>query len=232
MAKESKYDPIYPARLQSCRGAEVLEHFAGNAVHPETFLVRYEGGLLYKGVMRNGEREGYGTLSWLEEGDNPSERKGLFARTCQYEGFWHHNKPHGEGTLSDSKLGILYQGHWKEGARSGQGEGLFMTNDEVIMRYKGEWKDGLPHGIGTATYPDGTIKKSCWADGNPVPLPQDRSANIRLAGLRDWMHSLHCYSVSSTGDRDTEDIIAGNHVSRGWTSLVRREAPSVDGMLR
>lgn len=120
--------------------------------------IEYDDGH-YKGQVRAGELEGYGTFLYKtgEKYDGywkASKRHGhgvySFPDGSKYDGEWRENNLNGvKGTFSSSNAG-KYIGFWKGNQRHGQGRYIFPNNSS----YYGEWTEGYMDGMGLLQYSD------------------------------------------------------------------------------
>ena len=114
------------------------------------------------------------------------------SESSTYVGEFKNGRKHGQGTFS--RFSYEYKGEWNEGVPHGKGEATFITPEESYAKvnvwpinsnpsefikqandnlryqyngckYIGGFKDGLFHGQGTMTWPDGTVQKGLWIDG-------------------------------------------------------------------
>ncbi|WP_440654313.1 MORN repeat-containing protein [Candidatus Pelagibacter sp. HIMB1506] len=114
--------------------------FAGTKVYPN--------GDEYSGDLKNGKREGKGTLKIYP-----------FA---EYVGEWKNDKKHGQGTLIDKDLiSFTYTGGWKEDKKHGFGSIEYQKG----LIYEGEWKNGKEDGEGKLTLPTGEQFVGQFKDG-------------------------------------------------------------------
>ena len=98
----------------------------------------YPNGDEYIGELKNGKRDGQGTLK--------------YSPWKQYVGEWKDDKRHGQGTLIDEGMKVYsYIGDWKEDKKSGLG----LITHENGLKYKGGWKDDKENGKGTLILPNG-----------------------------------------------------------------------------
>jgi hypothetical protein len=117
----------------------------------------------YKGEFKNGELDGYGTLT---------QDSGV------YEGNFKKGLKHGKGTIM---AGFLRTGEKKGqnflvdgGPLTGKFEndipfGIFVWEMKSGRRYVGEInKDGYPEGKGTLTHPDGEIENGIFKNGELI----------------------------------------------------------------
>ncbi len=92
----------------------------------------------YKGRVKLCHPEGEGTMKF-ENG--------------VYTGSWHAGKPHGDGTLTNSKGAVIYEGKWAKGLKHGKGTYISSKGN----KYCGEWFKGNPFKDSqlAITYPNG-----------------------------------------------------------------------------
>jgi hypothetical protein len=65
----------------------------------------------------------------------------------KYSGQWRKGRWHGDGTLSHTAIGTLYEGQFVDGKKHGHGEQTFQSG----QAYKGQWQCGTWHGRGAIT---------------------------------------------------------------------------------
>ncbi|EZG43613.1 MORN repeat protein [Gregarina niphandrodes] len=125
-------------------GNLVIEgNFHDNSPEGLVRFAKYPDGLVYKGEMSKGARQGMGHL--------------FDPKTDQvvYEGTWANDVPHGRGVYraADGE----YEGEFKNGKRHGKGRFTFkekpLANGKQRM-YEGDWSNDLPHGVGKYTNDD------------------------------------------------------------------------------
>ena len=99
-----------------------------------------EGGqarkLGYTGQMREGRRNGRGTVIWSDGG--------------RYDGDWRDGVQHGRGVETFAS-GSRYEGEWLDDLKHGRGVLITATG----ARYDGEWRGDRRDGRGIETWPDG-----------------------------------------------------------------------------
>ena len=98
--------------------------------------VFYENGDRYFGEMKDGMRNGYGSMYYYMGG--------------HYEGYWKDDKREGSGCSQDF-MGYRYDGGWKNDMYDGYG--VLMTSNSL---YKGDFLNGEPSGRGCLYRSDGT----------------------------------------------------------------------------
>ena len=131
--------------------------------------IGYDNDDLYHGNMKDGKRNGRGTMHYADRRkyvgqwkDNYKHGQGTFfwADGHKYVGQWKDDKCHGQGIYYFAN-GNRHEGEWKDGKRNGQG--TFFWADG--RKYVGQWKDDKRHGHGTMYYKDGTSKSGRWEMG-------------------------------------------------------------------
>ena len=134
--------------------------------------IGYDNDDLYHGNMKDGKRNGRGTMHYADGRkyvgqwkDNYKHGQGTFfwADGHKYVGQWKDDKCHGQGIYYFAN-GNRHEGEWKDGKRNGQG--TFFWADG--RKYVGQWKDDKRHGHGTMYYKDGTSKSGRWNMGKFV----------------------------------------------------------------
>ena len=156
------------------------------------YAVRKENGFTYEGQMLNGQRHGYGKITWdsgnVYTGDfyygvRTGKGELVFINGDRYTGDFVNNARCGQGTYVWSS-GDIYTGGFLNDERSGKGEiqyangnylsGIFQNgelNGEGVMayangcRYEGSFKDGNFHGYGTYTDEKGNVLEGIWENG-------------------------------------------------------------------
>jgi hypothetical protein len=93
-------------------------------------ILTYEDGSTYYGEVKDGLRQGQGTMAGSDGGNYVDE--------------WKNGQQHGYGTRNDTVRCIKYVGEWKDGMKHGQGT----TIDSAGTKYSGGWKDGHLHHVG------------------------------------------------------------------------------------
>ena len=122
----------------------------------------------YKGQMKNGVFEGFGTMIYctgaIYEGEFRSgERsgRGRYVDTIGevYEGDWLNDKRHGSGRTT-ALDGTYYEGGWVEDEQDGVGvEGYVEGNV-----YEGEFLKGKRHGVGVFRFKNGSVYEGGFKD--------------------------------------------------------------------
>ncbi|KAJ8599051.1 hypothetical protein CTAYLR_009820, partial [Chrysophaeum taylorii] len=83
--------------------------------------VTYDSGAIYEGEFNDEkQKHGAGTFTWMAQGEEDDE----------------------------PNVKAVYEGHYRDGKRSGEGKMTFPNGDY----YHGEWKDNKMHGIGMYKY--------------------------------------------------------------------------------
>ena len=128
--------------------------------------IGYDNDDLYHGNMKDGKRNGRGTMHYADGRkyvgqwkDNYKHGQGTFyfADGRKYVGQWLDDKYNGQGTFYFAS-GARYEGEFKNGKRNGQGT-YFWTDG---LKYVGQWKDDKRHGQGTMYYKDVMTKSGRW----------------------------------------------------------------------
>ncbi|MBL6858230.1 MAG: hypothetical protein ISQ92_06035 [Pelagibacteraceae bacterium] len=108
----------------------------------------YPNGDKYIGELKNGKRDGQGTLD--------------YRRFQKYVGNFKDDKRHGQGTFIDEGLTeFTYIGEWKDDKKNGLG----LITYKKGLKYKGVWKDDKENGKGTLTLPNGKSYDGDFKDG-------------------------------------------------------------------
>lgn len=124
----------------------------------------------YEGEVKDGLRHGIGVMTWADE--------------SVYDGYWADDKRHGHGTLRKpmdenasmitiSKIGRGLMNRLSDskiaGRFGGKKPGMgTIKNSENYEIFEGEWVNDLQHGQGEIRYPDGTIVRGEWRDGEKI----------------------------------------------------------------
>lgn len=141
---------------------EELGCIRGDCENGEGVLVKEtERGLTrYRGSFRNGEYNGYGRLTYIDE-------------NAVYKGYWKAGKKDGRGTHWDADNNV-YIGQWRNDRRNGQGVQAFAvegwTEDqhsefwltENTENYTGNFRNDVFYGQGTYRWADGTRYVGEW----------------------------------------------------------------------
>ena len=106
----------------------------------------YDNGDKYVGEMRNGQRHGFGILT--------------YANGEKYEGEFKDDKMNGRGTYTWAN-GNKYEGDWVNDARTGRGTHTWANGE----KYEGDWVNGNMNGRGTRTWPNGEKYEGEYKDG-------------------------------------------------------------------
>ena len=114
----------------------------------------YSDGSFYRGEMRNGMRNGTGTLVY---GDNTANQLDT------YTGQWVDDQRSGTGKLT-WKDGSVYEGQWKDDRVHGQGVYTFPSGAILV----GTWENGKENGEFTRTMPDGTVYRQVYENGEQL----------------------------------------------------------------
>lgn len=94
--------------------------------------------ILYRGAVKNGEANGYGTA--------------YFSTGSFYIGQWQNNKRHGSGKYIWAN-GDSYTGNFEHNKRNGYGTYNFSSGE----KYEGNWKNDLRNGYGKLIGADGKV---------------------------------------------------------------------------
>ena len=109
---------------------------------------KYPNGSVYKGVLRNGKREGFGLMIYATLESYSGEWKNdlrngqgsyFYANQNSYSGRWSKNVPDGDGVFSYANGGAI-KGVWKNGIVA-EGTGFYINSDG--RKHAGVWKDGV-----------------------------------------------------------------------------------------
>ena len=130
--------------------------------------LKFKNGDKYVGEMRDGKRNGRGTLTWAsgniyvgEFKDDNINGQGthIFTDGRKYVGEWKDNKTNGQGsyTFPDGKIIV---GEFKDGNVHGHVNYTFPDG----RVYVGEFKNNAANGQGTLTHPDGRREEGIWKD--------------------------------------------------------------------
>ena len=134
--------------------------------------IGYDNDDLYHGNMKDGKRNGRGTMHYADRRKYVGEWKNdkwhgygvlTHKNRDQYEGYFVNDKYNGQGTYYYAD-GDRYEGEFKDDKYNGQGTFYFASGN----RYEGEWQDGKRHGQGTMYFKDGTSKSGRWDMGKFV----------------------------------------------------------------
>jgi hypothetical protein len=111
----------------------------------------------YEGEWVNDQRDGQGTAD--------------YADGTQYVGGWKRGRYHGQGTLTNDKIGSVkaYKGEWSHGQMRGKGVVHYHTG----FIFAGALEAGVPRGEGILTAPNNAKVDSRW---NLDALPEGRSS--------------------------------------------------------
>eukprot|EP00775_Hariotina_reticulata_P006988 gene6988-7202_t len=116
---------IFPDGVEY-EGSFVSDTITGNGVYSW-------GDVVYNGEVLNGQRHGFGVLSFKTS-------------PARYEGCWQHGKRHGKGTLYyDAERLRYYSGDWEDDMKQGQGTSVYQGGNS----YTGAWWQDMRHGQGT-----------------------------------------------------------------------------------
>ena len=145
---------------------QVQNHSAENK---ETIICDED--IAYKGALKNGMYEGYGTLRdkegniWVGEwkAGYPFNGNGSYKDWIgTYKGAWKNGMYEGVGEITYRDGGV-YHGTWKENSRSGYGRMKYWYGGE----YEGEWENDKRAGHGAYTYRNGIKYRGIWKDNYP-----------------------------------------------------------------
>ena len=134
--------------------------------------IGYDNDNLYHGNMKDGKRNGRGTMHYADRRKYVGEWKddkyhgyGVLTHKNrdQYEGYFVNDKYNGKGIFYCTN-GNRYEGEFKDDKYNGQGTFYFASGN----RYEGEWKDDKYNGQGTMFYKDGSSKSGRWDMGKFV----------------------------------------------------------------
>lgn len=128
-------------------GASPLEQWKYNKITG----IRTGRNATYRGVLKNGMRNGYGVYTW-PDGD-------------RYEGNFMDDKKHGYGTYRYAH-GSVYTGTWSADMANGRGSFKWSNGD----MFDGNWKNDLRNGKGTYTWADGTRYTGYFKDDKIIGI--------------------------------------------------------------
>nr|KAF6403740.1 MORN repeat containing 3 [Molossus molossus] len=155
------------------------DHYVGewkdNMKHGKGRQIWKKKGAIYEGDWKLGKRDGYGTLSLLDQETGKHRRvysgwwKGdkksgygiqFFGPKEYYEGEWCGNQRNGWGRMYYSN-GDIFEGQWRNDKPEGEGM-LRLKNGN---RYEGYWQRGLKNGSGRFFHLDhGQLFEGFWVD--------------------------------------------------------------------
>jgi len=113
-----------------------------------------KAGHRYEGGWKKDQREGNGSLTFVEKEDGVTKWAGT------YEGEWHLNRKHGRGTFTYPS-GDKYEGGWADDQKEGYGIYYYMKEKD---RYEGYFSKGNMHGSGVIVYATGDQLVGKWLD--------------------------------------------------------------------
>jgi len=115
----------------------------------------HQSGNRYKGDYVDGIKEGQG-IFWWTSGPHTGER---------YEGEFRHDRRNGVGVYWFAN-GDVFEGHWINGKRHGQGQMMFESDGNIL---NGTWFEGLRNGQFEVTKPDGQVFQLTYHMGQFKP---------------------------------------------------------------
>ena len=162
------YYPDGAAENVLCENGIIIDYSEETLPQSEIKIhsIGYENGDHYVGNIKDGKRNGRGTMHYADRRkyvgqwkDNYKHGQGTFyfADGRKYVGQWLDDKYNGQGTFYFAS-GARYEGEFKNGKRNGQGT-YFWTDG---LKYVGQWKDDKRHGQGTMYYKDVMTKSGRW----------------------------------------------------------------------
>ncbi len=125
---------------------EYTHKYNAPSVGAEQATKTYADGSVYVGQMKDGKRDGFGTLT--------------FSSGSVYTGEWKNDLKDGYGVFTWSD-GDIYEGEWKNDRRIGHGKYIWANGDV----YTGEFNDNQPNGIGTYAWVNGNVYEGEFKDG-------------------------------------------------------------------
>lgn len=110
----------------------------------------YEDGSKYSGEFSEGEKDGFGKLTYSD---------GTY-----YEGQFKNNVIEGEGVFHGRNH--RYEGGWQNGKMHGAGKSEWLDDDgNTVASYIGEYNNGIKEGFGEYTDSKGVTYKADWVNG-------------------------------------------------------------------
>lgn len=122
----------------------------------------YEDSAVYKGLFKNGRRNGFGSYEFPTgqryEGKFVGDKRSGNGRLhgphgLEYDGLWQDNAPTGVGLLFDYEAGVCYEGQFKAGLKNGTGVMRDLKYGKVV--YDGQWVHGHPMVVSQAVGGEG-----------------------------------------------------------------------------
>ncbi|CAN0240861.1 unnamed protein product, partial [Ectocarpus sp. 8 AP-2014] len=175
-----------------------------------TGICTFPGGERYAGAWDKGKMHGEGTLEikgrtltgvWnqgVPDFNPPVDGYKRFVfpdGKGVYDGHWREYKRHGQGLFAFSN-GDVYEGQWSHGEMTGEGKYQHASGE----MYKGQFKNGRMHGQGTYSWPS---TRQCYT-------------GKWKEGLRHG-HGRHYFHSSSAGDDcDLETATGGDYYDGEW----------------
>ena len=104
----------------------------------------YDDGAQYVGQVKNGFRNGQGTMTWPDG--------------STYSGHWRNDWMHGQGVRTSAN-GDTYDGAWRSGKRHGIGVETVAGNGS---QYRGQFDNDEKHGQGDQSFQDGSTYSGHW----------------------------------------------------------------------
>jgi hypothetical protein len=123
----------------------------------------------YEGYVKNGKKNGQGTLSfkngdkyvgeWREDKKH-GQGTYIYADGEKYAGQWENGNMHGEGTYF-FKSGNRFTGQWQKDKKQGRGTYFFKNGD----KWEGSYVNNKKHGRGVYTWASGESQEEVWENG-------------------------------------------------------------------
>lgn len=152
--KNKLADESSSSKIASNQAPSITKHYWD--VDRNITVIVYPDGRKYEGKFKNGERNGYGNMTY-DSGN-------------KYAGEWKNNLFNGQGVYTMTN-GDRYDGELKNDKFSGRGVYTW-TNGS---RYEGEWMDCKRNGRGVCFYSNGSKYVGEWKDDK-----QNRQQNMYL----------------------------------------------------
>jgi len=145
-------------------GCVYIGEMKNDAMHGDGYM-SWPMGDYYQGKWKNGQPNGYGTKCFLRDATGETYRESYDT----YVGYMVNGLMDGVGIMTYS-FGGVFDGHWKEGIRFGQGRYIWEETEDPEIPWKmfeGNFHDWIS-GAGTLYFKDGTFVTGTF-DGNSLP---------------------------------------------------------------
>ncbi|XP_012560076.2 radial spoke head 10 homolog B isoform X1 [Hydra vulgaris] len=173
----------------------IIEQMEGDIHSTEECSFWLDGGLFYKGNVKNCKMHGFGVVIWpdkteyrgeLNENNIVGTGSYIWPDGSSYTGCLTNGIPQGSGVHKWGNK--TYSGLWKEGKR--HGKGILYYDDSGESYYDGDWYEDKQQGYGVRRYKNGNIYKGQFFEYQRHGTGTMNWFNIRQEYTGEWLNGL------------------------------------------